>query len=262
MSSKGAVDAEAIAFAFQAQVDAFYALPRKRRPRDQIVFSPSGVSKCARELYYASINAPSDEVPLVPWRERMSRNGTALHDATQKDLFRMEHVLREAGVTPRFRLLAAEIDGEKSFSVNGRVVTLRGRCDGKLGVLDDEGNVIDEIGLEIKSKSRREQLTKVLRSGPQQEHIAQTVAYALLWGVRRWMFLYESMNKPKWSEVDSADQAYFLTTAEEAQERRLLVRLGAVVEAIEERRLPAPDLSLCGFCVFKAQCAKDGGYKG
>lgn len=255
--------AEALATQFQAQVDAFYAIPRKHRPRDRIVFSPSGVTKCARELYYAHSGAIYDTEPLIAWRERRNRNGEAVHVATQNDLFKLEESLRGIGVTPRFRFLEAEISGEKSYSVNGRTVTIRGRADGKIAVLDDTGDKeMEIIGFEFKTKTRREQLTKIVKSGPQLDHTAQTVAYSLIWGVRKWLFVYHCLQTPKWNEVEGIDQVAFLTEVEEEQERRLLVKLSKVVEAIEEKALPAAELDKCGFCRFKTQCRADGGYKG
>lgn len=136
---------QTLAEEFGAQVEAFYSLPRPDYKRTEIVFSPSGVTKCARELYYINTNAPQDTQPLVPWKERNARNGTGSHDATQSDYLIMEQKLREHGIVPKFRFLEAEIKGERTFQVGKYKVKIRGRSDGRIGVLDERGNVIESL---------------------------------------------------------------------------------------------------------------------
>jgi CRISPR/Cas system-associated exonuclease Cas4 (RecB family) len=248
---------------FTAQVESFYGLPRKRRYREEVVFSPSGVNSCARELYYINTNAERDVTPLIPWRERMSRNGTGAHDVTQADYLTMEDKLREAGLPVKFRFLAAEIDGEKSYTVGGTVVKLRGRSDGKMALLDDKGEEVAIIGYEKKTKDKRKNLNKIMKLGqPQAEHRAQATSYYLIFGIKRWMFEYESLQKPEWKEVvpEKPDQKHFYVEVSEEEARALLIRLAKIVRQIEAGQLPDPELDKCGFCQFKGQCAKDGGY--
>ena len=253
---------QSLAAAFSQQVDAYYSLPRVHRPRPEIAFSPSGVTKCARELYYMHSDVTPDDEPLVAWRQRVPRNGEAVHTATQRDYLEMEQKLRDAGVPVKFRFLEAEISGERSYIVGGRKVTLRGRCDGQIGVLGDNGEVIETIGLEIKTKDRMVNLNKVRKSGePQSEHRQQAIAYALMWGIQKWLFAYESLQKPSWGDVDKPDQFYVLIEVNREQAKALLLRLARVVEQIETRTLPPPELDHCGFCQFKTQCAKDDGYR-
>jgi hypothetical protein len=83
-------DEQYLADLFHEQINTFYSIPREQRLRSEIYFSPSGVDKCMRELYYENTNAEKDTIPLIPWRERMSRNGTGCHDITQDDYFKME----------------------------------------------------------------------------------------------------------------------------------------------------------------------------
>lgn len=261
------VDDEAVALAaeFTSQVDAYYSLPRPNYNRREIIFSPSGVSKCARELYYQNTNAPMDTMPQVPWRERMARNGTGSHDVTEADYRRMEEKLRKAGLPVRFRLIDAEVSGDRTYKVNGYSVRLRGRCDGQFGLLDDEGNMVETIGFEKKTKDKRKNLNKIMKDGqPQEDHRAQAVAYSLIWGIQRWMFEYESLQKPDWKDVnpEKPDIAHFLITVDREEAKALLVRLSKIVEAIQNKQLPPAELDKCGFCPFKTVCQKDGGYVG
>lgn len=254
---------QTLAEEFGAQVEAFYSLPRPDYKRTEIVFSPSGVTKCARELYYINTNAPQDTQPLVPWKERNARNGTGSHDATQSDYLIMEQKLREHGIVPKFRFLEAEIKGERTFQVGKYKVKIRGRSDGKIGVLDERGNVIEVIGWEKKTKDKRKNLNKIIKEGqPQDEHRLQAVAYALIWGITKWIFEYESLQKPEWSDTDpeKPDIKHFFVEVDRDEAKALLVRLAKIVEAIENETLPPPELDKCGFCTFRTQCAKDGGY--
>lgn len=256
---------QTLADAFHEQVEAYYSLPRKRKPRKEVVFSPSGVMSCARELYYLNINAPQDEIPLIPWRERMSRNGTGAHDVTQADFLHMERKLREAEIPVKFRFLEAEISGEKSFKVGDTVVKLRGRSDGKMALLDDDGNEIEYIGWEFKTKDKRKNLNKISKQGrPQDEHLAQAISYFLIFGIRKWIFMYESLQKPDWSDIDpeKPDVQCFYVEVTDKEARALLIRLAKIVRQIEAKQLPEPELTKCGFCPFKTQCYKDGGYQG
>jgi CRISPR/Cas system-associated exonuclease Cas4 (RecB family) len=256
---------QTLAEQFTEQVESFYSLPRKKRHRPEVVFSPSGVNSCARELYYINTNAETDVTPLVPWRERMSRNGTGAHDVTQADYLTMEDKLRAADLPVKFRFLEAEINGERSYKVGDTVVKLRGRSDGKMALLDDEGNEVAIIGYEKKTKDKRKNLNKIMKAGqPQTEHRAQATSYYLIFGIKRWIFEYEALQKPEWKEIipEKPDQAHFYVEVSEEEARALLLRLAKIVRQIEAGELPAPELEKCGFCVYKGQCAKDGGYKG
>jgi CRISPR/Cas system-associated exonuclease Cas4 (RecB family) len=256
---------QTLAVLFNEQVESYYSLPRKKRHRPEVVFSPSGVNSCARELFYINTNAEPDVTPLIPWRERMSRNGTGAHDVTQADYLTMEDKLKEAGLPVNFRFLEAEINGEKSYKVGDTIVKLRGRSDGKMALLDHEGNEVAIIGYEKKTKDKRKNLNKIMKQGqPQIEHRAQATSYYLIFGIKNWMFEYESLQKPEWKEVvpEKPDQKHFYVEVSDEEARALLLRLAKIVRQIEKGELPAPELHKCGFCAFKGQCAKDDGYQG
>ena len=54
-------------------------------PEGLVRFSPSGVSKCKRDLYFKSIKAEKDEVLRYPYQRRWTRNASAVHEAIQRD---------------------------------------------------------------------------------------------------------------------------------------------------------------------------------
>lgn len=256
---------QTLAELFNAQVEAFYRLPDKREPRSEVYFTPSSVAKCLRELYYENTNAPRDNEPQVPWKQRVPRNGTGVHNITQEDYLKMEDRLREAGLPVYFRFLDFEIKGERSYQVGKYVVKLKGRADGKLGLLDEDGNVIKVIGWEKKTKDKRKNLNKIIKFGePQYEHQLQATAYYLIWDLRDWIFEYESLQKPDWSdnEPEKPDQVHYYFQANDIEARRLLKRLAKVVEAVQKGKPPEPEFDKCSFCPFKTQCNMDGGYHG
>jgi CRISPR/Cas system-associated exonuclease Cas4 (RecB family) len=99
---------------------------------------------------------------------------------------------------------------------------------------------------------------------PQAEHRAQATSYYLIFGISRWMFEYEALQKPEWKEIvpEKPDQKHFYVEVTEEEARALLIRLAKIVRQIEAGELPAPELDKCGFCRYKGVCAKDGGYQG
>jgi CRISPR/Cas system-associated exonuclease Cas4 (RecB family) len=255
---------QSLAELFTEQVEAFYSLPRNRWQRKEVYFSPSGVTNCARHLFYENTNAPLDEIELIAWKERLSRNGTGSHDVTQADYLKMEEKLNKAGIPVKFRFLEPEIKGEKSYKVGQYTVKLRGRSDGRLALLNDEGEVETILGWEKKTKDKRKNLNKIMKDGRVQDtHRQQAVAYFLIWGIDKWIFEYEALQKPEWNDnhPEKPDIAHFYVEVDKDEAKALLIRLAKIVKAVEENTIPEPELDKCNFCPFKTQCHKDGGYK-
>lgn len=262
---------QTLAALWKAQVDAFDSIPQHYPERTRVKFSPSGSTKCLRELYYANMNAPQDTEPSNPWKRRMARNGTAFHDGIQKDYSRMAGKLKELGLDVYFEPVEWELTGEKTISVNldGKSydVVLSGRCDGMLRYIGEVIPGIIEHGevilLEFKSKDKLTNLKKVAKLGAQDDHKAQVISYSLIWGIDTSIIHYEALQKPKWSEpADALDWSVWQYKVSEMDKRTLLRRLATVVKHVEEGTLPPAETSKCAFCPFKGQCAKDGGYSG
>lgn len=237
---------------FHDQVEIFYSLPRKPWPRKEVKFSPSQLGKCDRELYYMNIEAPVDpQELLIPWRARIPRNGTGVHEVTQNDYKEMKAKLEAAGYPCRFVFTDFERIGRRVYNVDGAKVVISGRCDGVM--LDTESG--EHLLWEKKCKDKRSNWTKMKE--PQEEHILQAIAYYLLFGIRECVFEIEVLQKPQWSKINETDIKYFYheTTDEEAQ--GLLKRLANIVAAVEAGEPPKRQPDKCMFCPYKNHCRED-----
>lgn len=237
---------------FHDQVETFYSIPKVKAPRKgDIRFSPSGVTKCLRELYYYNLDAPKDEVTLTPWKQRIPRNGEGAHIVTQEDYMEMVKVLDENNVPWTFKMIETEKVARKQFNVNGTKVVINGRCDGILE--DTEGT---QFIWEKKTKDKYTNFKKVTE--PTDANKGQAVCYSLLFGIPRTIFEYESLQKPQWTKDHEKDMKHFYFEVTESMEQELLERLATVVRAIEKRKPPTMERDKCMFCSYKRQCAEDG----
>lgn len=235
---------------FQDQVELFYSMPREQSPRSEVKFSPSGATKCVRELYYLNLNAPIDtNTNLTPWKQRIPRNGEGVHEITQRDYLIMHKKLIKAGLPCKFQMLKVEENGRKEFLVDGFTVVINGRCDGIL--VDTDG--IQYI-YEKKTKDKLANLKKIKEPTP--EHKGQVVCYSLLFDIPRTIFEIESLQKPAWGKDEEDDSKYFYFESTPEMEQALLKRLASVVKAIEAGRAPAPEYDKCMFCSYKDLCRR------
>lgn len=250
---------------FKRQVNAYYALPRPEYERDEVRFSPSQADACERMLYFMMTNAPTDQTELTPWKQRLARNGTAIHDYFQRDLTKMPEVLRDAGkdALVEYEPLLFWHDekqrwqfehvGKRSFDVNGRTVTLGpGKCDGQFR----ERSTGEIVGFEFKTKDKARNLSKVRRNGAEPYHRIQIVTYSLIFGIDRWFIVYESLSKPEWRNDEGDDLHVEEIVITPDEKHAVLSRLAGVVEAVDTGVIPAGDFGKCGFCVYKDECAK------
>lgn len=237
---------------FHDQVEKFYSLPREQYPRFEVKFSPSGVTKCARELYYMNTGAHQDEqMNITPWKVRLPRNGEGAHIVTQKDYLEMHKKLFKAGIQYQFKMEKTEVTSKKTFDVDGVKVTLSGRCD---GILTTENGI--QYIWEKKTKDKMKNLKKLKE--PQDDHKAQVVCYSLLFKIPRTIFEIESLQKPDWNKDEEEDQKHFYFESTPEMEQALLKRLASIVKMIEAKKLPSPEYDKCMFCSYKTQCRNDG----
>lgn len=265
------VQDQTVASLWHQQVNAHDSAPQHYPVRRRIKFSPSGATKCLRELFYANTNAEQDTASVSPWKKRMARNGTAFHEGIQGEFTDMVKRLQDAGKLVNFEVVEWELVGNKVITVtlDGETfeVELDGRCDGMLKYVGESIPGLIENGdlvlLEFKSKDKLTNLKKVAKMGAQDDHKAQVVCYSLIWGINRALIHYESLQKPKWSapdnEIDMYVEAY---TVSEMEQRAVLRRLATCVRHIKKDTLPPAETNKCSFCPFKGRCAKDGGYRG
>jgi CRISPR/Cas system-associated exonuclease Cas4 (RecB family) len=270
---------DTIASMWLAQVEAYDALPRRRYVKAKYTFSPSRADACLRELYYDMSGAPSDDEPQVPWQTRRARNGDAYHRETERHHAKMADVLRAAGLgdAVNYEVVANEVVAENSYHVvlggKKRNVTIRGKTDAILRYVGETIPGVISHGeyvlLDYKSKDKMKGVDGVRRRGVPSYTTAQMTAYSLLTFTlddgtvvekpRRCIVHYESFAKPEKTD-ESKDVHVVVVESSESDGHAIVRRFAKVVEAVEDERVPEPQLDRCLFCSHKKICAKDGGY--
>ena len=115
------------------------------------IFSPSGASKCARELYFKALKTKTEDTNQ-PYHRRWTRNSTAVHEVVQKDLLYMSKVFKNPDFTVKMKEngLPAWEENLKTFvkiEHDGVEFAVLGMMDGILEYKDGS-----EIGFEFKTK--------------------------------------------------------------------------------------------------------------
>lgn len=176
-------------------------------------FSPSGASKCQLELYRQIHGLPVPQLDLQPYHKRWTRNASAIHEITQRDLLYMEKVLDN----PRFTVKRLEnglaawernIHTFKEITYKGQTFIISGMCDGLL----TDTITGDTVIFEYKTKS-----TTIAAVGTYkmkdilESHKLQGICYSILFMGDPFedrddmeVFLYESLAKDGWNKGEEA----------------------------------------------------------
>lgn len=228
-----------------------------------VYFTPSGASKCARELYYKAFKMQKDEIQQYPYQKRWTRNASAVHEAVQTDLLYCERYLGDMDLMFKVKRLEngmpaweENIKTSKVFRHNNQTFLLYGMCDGILTYLPDGTDIL----FEFKTKS-----TTIGAVGnfklkePALEHRAQSTAYSLMFGIDEVLFMYESLAKDGWLKGAEAkpDLRTFYHKITDADKQALLDRFSQIADMIYNNILPEKEPQKCMFCPYKSICAQD-----
>ncbi|MCW6094601.1 PD-(D/E)XK nuclease family protein [Clostridium sporogenes] len=225
------------------------------RPNMQI-FSPSGASKCARELYYKALGYKAED-DKYPYHRRWTRNSTAVHEVVQKDLLYMSKILKNPAFTVKMmdNGLPAWEENLKTFvevEHNGVEFAVLGMMDGVLNYKDGT-----EVGFEFKTKSNSiGQVGNYKMKAPAPYHLEQCTAYSILFGMDEFILMYESVAKDQWAkgaEAKSDIRTFYYKVTEE-ERTKLLDKFATVTKAIENREIPEKQPDKCMFCPYKSLC--------
>ncbi|MGG0487232.1 PD-(D/E)XK nuclease family protein [Priestia aryabhattai] len=227
-------------------------------PKGMVRFSPSGASKCERELFFKAVKATQDEKTGHPFQRRWTRNSTAVHGAMQKQLLESEVLLDG----PEFKVVRLSsglpaweknIEKTKIIEHNGVTFCIFGMCDGILEYKDGT-----KVGFEYKTKSNSVAQIKQVKDIKQYQH--QLTAYSILFGVNEWLVNVESVAKDKWSTGSIArdDFKVFYHKVSEADKKALLDKWARVAANVDDGELSKPDYGKCLFCPFKSTCQEVG----
>jgi CRISPR/Cas system-associated exonuclease Cas4 (RecB family) len=232
-------------------------------PKGAVAFSPSSVSACPRSLWYKASKADKDELTMYPYQRRWVRNGSAIHEATQRDLLYMEKYLHDFNTffivdktengLPAWERNIAKV---KKIKHNGEVFYMRGMMDGILVHLEDK----TRIGFEFKTKSTTiATIGNYKMKDAQDSHKLQTVAYSILFELDEFLIMYESLAKDWWTKGDEArsDMRTFYHKVTEEAKDDVLDKLAMVTKMRRLGELPSKDEDKCLFCEYKTICKEE-----
>lgn len=241
---------------------------RFKVPHDLVKFTPSGASKCKRELFYKALKMKQDETQNAPFNNRWTRNSTAIHGAIQRDLLYTPYLLNnpsfEVLYTDRFKdkfgLLPAwekNIEDYKKIEHDGVEFYVSGMMDG----LMKHRKTGKTYGFEFKTKTNDSwQVHRMNKPSP--SHVQQCVAYSLLFEdaegkpVNDYLLTYEAVPKDKWGSGATAleDIKVFHVEVTQRQKNALLKKWSTVARMVEDGELPKQETSKCLFCPYKTIC--------
>ncbi len=223
-----------------------------------VTFSPSGASKCRRELFYKACHIDGDPQTFYPYQRRQMRNGSAVHAATQKDLLYAEKYLTKSKFTV-VRTKAGRPAWEKNirqvrqFEHQGVLFQIYGMMDGVLKYTPDA----TKLGLEFKTKSTTiSSIGSFKMKDAQDSHKQQCVGYSLLFGIREFLIVYESLAKDSWTKNEAAkpDLRAFYVEVSDRQREALLDKYAEVAQARYNGEVLPAEFDKCIFCTYKSHC--------
>ncbi|MED4619168.1 hypothetical protein [Priestia megaterium] len=231
-------------------------------PKVIIKYNPSGASKCNLELFQIAIGIEQVHDDKYPYHDRWTRNATAVHEATQRDLLYAQKYLPNTKFTVELTedgLPAWEqnILTWKVFEHKGQRFVINGMMDGILKYIPED----KKIGFEFKTKSSTiGQVGYYKMKDIQEAHKMQGVAYSLLFGIDDFVFMYESLAKDGWTKGAEAkpDFRVFHLHVTEEMRQELLDKFAYVASCVEAGVEPAEELDKCFFCGFKYICHEGG----
>lgn len=226
-----------------------------------IMFSPSGASKCERELCLKAMKSTKDEHTMYPYQRRWVRNSSAIHEAVQRDLIymslKMENpafvVLYGKNGLPLWEKNNAKY---KEIERDGVKFALAGMMDGQLRYKD--GTI---IGFEFKTKTNSiAQVGHYKMKDAQQQHKEQCIAYSILFGMDEFIIMYEAVSKDQWAKGSEAksDIRTFYVHVNPDDRNRLLDKFTRVTKAVQSNNLLPCEPEKCLFCEYKNICGCGG----
>ncbi len=258
--------------ALDVQIAKWYSNPSKVWPkRDAPYFSPSGATKCPRELYMKAIRAEKDVSVNQPHQSRWQGLGTVIGDYVQREILAIERNFEKlTGNKPRFTF-ERNADGTPMFEDfakknklvehNGERFYLYGAPDGVMRYVTDDGEII-RVGLEIKSKQLSPSKTS-RRSMKQADytHEVQTALYAHMYDVDYYVILYLNVSKRAWSMSEEEyanfpDIRAFCRRITDEDRTPIFDKFAAITKALREKRPPALNLDEWRFNDYKEHIAK------
>lgn len=250
---------------YNEQVDHYYSLPEKKRPKQGMTFSPSEAALCPRQLFYMFINEQPDEPqPRRPLRTRIPDVGHGLHELRQKHLNKMPTVLDGEGFIPKFRVKpleegpAIEASFEKEIQHKGESFKIRGRLDAILEFYNEDGEYVGDVVWDLKAKTLKRKLSQLDREN--KKYIPQMVCYYILTDIRFALIEYESAQKDWGKDDPNGDVRRVIIEITESMAKKVLDKFAYVTACVRTGTVPEmerDDYYCANLCPFAGACHRD-----
>jgi len=240
-------------------------------------FSPSAVTSCPMSLYYKYKKAEKDDFPRQPHQSRWQSAGTATGDWLQRDILLIEkHFERLTGNKPPFKFERTakgepmfEEFAKKNFPIEavdeetGEKLNyyLLGAPDGIMTYTPEGSDKEVRVGIEIKSKQTTSAKTsKHSMRSAEEGHIAQTIAYSVMYDVDYYLIVYVNLSKKSWeySEEDyekAPDVRVFGYHYDDRTKQSVIDYMTDLLVMFKNDEVPSLDINGWTFNNYKIQCA-------
>ncbi|MCP1354625.1 hypothetical protein [Aneurinibacillus migulanus] len=239
--------------------------------KSQPHFSPSSAGSCPRELYEKVRKSPRDDSQVQPHQRRWTAQGTVIGDWLQREILLAErHYEKFTGESPRFRMARLDngdpcfedfVKMMRVFEHNGEKFSLHGTTDGVMEYVSADGETI-RVGLEVKSKQTTAAKTSAYSMRQAEgKHVAQCVAYSLMYNVDYFVICYVNLSKKGWTltpeeYVANPDVRAFGIYVTNEMKTKLLDRFADIVRRAREGDAPPMDIAKFTFNGYKTTIAK------
>lgn len=240
-------------------------------------FSPSAVTSCPMSLYFKYKKAEKDNLPRQPHQSRWQSAGTATGDWLQRDILLIEkHFERLTGEKPKFKFERTD-KGEPMFEEFAKVnhpvefvdeetgemnkFYLLGAPDGIMTYTPDGSDKPVRVGIEIKSKQTTSAKTsKHSMRTAEEGHIAQSIAYSVMYDVDYYLIVYVNLSKKSWEYTEedyekSPDLRVFGYHFDDKTKSMVLDYLSNLLVMFQNDDIPTLDITSWTFNNYKIQCA-------
>lgn len=219
----------------------------KKRSEDRTpshYYSPSGLGKCKRSLYYKRLKAPVNPNPNVS-RENIDKqdHGTDRHQRLQHYLSSIDHEDYQPLSVKDLNRDYLDIVSEEEYEtlVVDTRYNLRFKVDWIANIRGTTYIIEIKTNNYFAHKDRTEESPY---------HTLQSVCYSLSLGINKVIYLYELSG-------GDFNKKSFLKIVTQEDRDKVLNKINQVEEYLSKNELPPKDTSNCKFCNYKHLCKQD-----
>ena len=228
----------------------------KEPKKERLAFRPSGIHKCAREIYYFLTGEEGSEKNTAR-SMRILEVGTALHEWIQSEVFMEIDKLDKFPITllknedmPTFGAQGIEyVKEHKAPPMEIKFLDTRWTDKFPISAMVDGAFTFDNMDMLFEFKTINTKDFSMLIE-PKKEHKLQGAIYALCTGIRNVMFMYIDKNTQEL-------KAYIVKYTDE-QLDWVVSRMRSIESHVERGEVPAKEVSAnCRWCKYSKACKRD-----